>query len=1070
MRESKGLEIMNPVRNEESIFAAAIEQPTPEARAALLVQVCGDNVQLRAQVEQLIWAHEHPDSFLDATTSMGSAELPKMFDPLPDEPPGTEIGHYKLLEKVGEGGMGVVYLAEQTKPVRRRVALKIIKPGLDTSQVVARFAAEQQALALMNHPNIARVLDGGSTPAGRPFLVMEFVRGEPITGYCDREKLNTRQRLELFITVCQAVQHAHQKGVVHRDLKPSNVLVEVHDVMAVPKVIDFGVAKAIGQSLTDDFYHTGLDQVVGTPLYMSPEQAGHSSLDVDTRSDVYSLGVLLYEMLTGHTPFTRDELRDASVDELRRLICDVDPPRPSARVSTLQAAALATVSQCRGIEPSRLGRFLRGELDWIVMKSLEKDRSRRYESASGLARDVQRYLADEPVEARPPSTRYRLGKFLRRNKGPAIAVSAVLVALVAGIIGTTLALVRATTAEGLAKQRLEQVDAARAKAELAEDETMAAYRASTDEAIEKLIGSKDELGPQEKSYLESALQRWQEFASRQGDDKRSRHIRGMGHYQVGGLWQRLSQTVKAQAALEAAREIQEQLVEQFPAVPDYQNDLAGTHNDFGLLLHDIGKMEEAWTEWEAARGILKQLVEQFPPVPRYQSHLASVHNNLGNLLAELGKNEEAWNEFEAAYQLQKQLFKQNSAVLECQLLLALIHKSRGGLLLDLGKNEQAWTEFDAACGILKQLVEQFPVRRYQRLLGNMHNVLGHLLARLEKNEEAWAEFDAARGILKQLVEQFPVVSAYQIELAGAHHNLAKLLCDIGKTEEARAEYETALELLKQLVKQFPAEPGCQNLLASSHNNLGNLLIRLEKNEEAWVELKAACEIWKQLVEQLPAVIEYQIQLGGVYCNFGRHLSNEGNPAESLKWLDLAIQTLKLVHERNPGNFYARAFLRNSHSVRYKAYDRLEMPAEALTDCNRTIELSAPAEQAYHRARRAVLELHVGQIAEAAAEVAELTNGPNWPADEWYNFACVYAVASATIAERQQEYSDRAMECLTNAVVAGWTSAVQIANDSDFDPLREREDFKRLVRSLPDANAQPVDAAPPTQPEPVPASP
>ena len=406
----------------EEIFFAALDRPSAEERAAYLSVACGGDAGLRRRVERLLGAHPRMGGFLQAPAAVACSPT------LPDSPiaeaPGDIIGSYKLLEQIGEGGFGIVFMAEQTAPVRRKVALKVLKPGMDTRQVIARFEAERQALAMMDHPNIARVLDAGATETGRPFFVMELVRGVPITEYCDRAELGLRERLDLFVAVCQAVQHAHQKGIIHRDIKPTNVLVTESDDRPLVKVIDFGIAKAISGQLGEKTVITGFAQVVGTPLYMSPEQAALSAVDIDTRSDIYSLGVLLYELLTGTTPFDRTRLQAAVLDEVRRIIREEEPEKPSTRLSSLGKTPPGP-SATRRMEPRRLSRFVQGDLDWIVMKALEKDRERRYETASGFAADIQRYLADEPVTAGPPSAVYRLRKFARRNRGALVTAALV---------------------------------------------------------------------------------------------------------------------------------------------------------------------------------------------------------------------------------------------------------------------------------------------------------------------------------------------------------------------------------------------------------------------------------------------------------------------------------------------------------------------------------------------------------------------------------------------------------------------------------------------------------------------
>jgi serine/threonine protein kinase/tetratricopeptide (TPR) repeat protein len=436
-------------RRVKELFGAALDLPDASARHALLDRECSDDPELRQRLEVLLAAHNQPGSMLERPLAMQAEPATDTFRPR-SETVGTVIAdRYKLLELIGEGGMGTVWMAQQTEPVRRAVAVKLVKPGMDTKQVLARFEAERQALALMDHPNIAKVHDAGVTPDGRPFFAMELVKGVPITRYCDEHHLTPRQRLELFVPVCHAIQHAHQKGIIHRDLKPSNVLVALYDDKPLPKIIDFGVAKATGQQLTEQTLHTGFGSVVGTVEYMSPEQARFNNLDIDTRSDIYSLGVLLYELLAGSPPFTRKELEQAGVLEMLRVIREEEPSKPSTKLST--ANGLPTLAANRGTEPAKLTRLVRGELDWIVMKALEKDCNRRYETANGFAADVQRYLADEPVQACPPSAWYRLAKFVRRNKVPVIAAGLLFFALVAGVVGTSLGLARALDAEKAAR-------------------------------------------------------------------------------------------------------------------------------------------------------------------------------------------------------------------------------------------------------------------------------------------------------------------------------------------------------------------------------------------------------------------------------------------------------------------------------------------------------------------------------------------------------------------------------------------------------------------------------------------
>jgi serine/threonine protein kinase/tetratricopeptide (TPR) repeat protein len=621
----------------------------PPTSPAFLDEACHGNADLRRAVERMLAVHPKVGAFMESAPVAHAPGSPATVDDTPiAEKPGTVIGPYRLMEQVGQGGMGLVFVAEQVEPIRRKVALKIIKPGMDTRDVIARFEAERQALALMDHPNIAKVLDAGATDTARPYFVMELVRGIPITDYCDQNQLTPRERLGLFRDVCNAVQHAHQKGIIHRDLKPTNILVTSHDGTPVVKIIDFGVAKAIGQQLTDKTVYTRFTQMIGTPLYMSPEQAEMSGLDIDTRSDIYALGVLLYELLTGTTPFDRERLKAAAFDEIRRIIREEEPPKPSKRLSTL-GATLATVSARRRLEPARLSALVRGDLDWIVMKALEKDRTRRYASADAMARDVERYLKDEPVEACPPSRWYLLRKFTRRNKRPLTLAALFAVLLIAG---TTISIWQAVRAERAERRAKAERDAAQAAVDFLHDIVFipvkagdADLRKTLDRAAER-IDARFGQHPLQEAHVRTTL--GESYTWLGAYDKAEPHfvraheieLRKLGpdHRNAIITMHWLTHVYRVRGKLDLAEPMAKDGLERARVVFGEANSLPHQfRNELGVILGQRGRTKEA-------EAVLLESIAGLERIPG--DHAAWEHTAARHYLAWVHEKQERWPEAE----------------------------------------------------------------------------------------------------------------------------------------------------------------------------------------------------------------------------------------------------------------------------------------------------------------------------------------------------------------------------------------------------------------------------------------
>ena len=746
---------MNDLPNPEVVvFTEAVHLPVKE-RAAYLERACAGDARLRRQVEALLRTHDRVGDFLEQPQTVMEARPGTSAG----EQAGDRIGRYKLLQQIGEGGCGIVFMAEQETPVRRRVALKIIKPGMDTKSVIARFEAERQALALMDHPNIAKVFDAGATDSGRPYFVMELIRGVKITEYCDQHSLTTEERLKLFVSVCQAVQHAHQKGIIHRDIKPSNILVTttLHGT-AMPVVIDFGIAKATtNQRLTDKTLFTAFEMLVGTPAYMSPEQAALTSVDVDTRTDIYSLGVLLYELLTGSTPFDTTELLKAGLDEIRRVIREQEPVRPSTRLSKMTGADLTTAALCRNCEPPTLIRAVSGDLDWIAMKAMEKDRTRRYETANGLALDVQRYLDNEPISARPPSRLYQLQKTVLRNKLLFIGLGIIALLLIVGLIVVSASLAKERQARREADAALRQAEADKAKAQ-----TEAVKSQQVTQFLENMLNG---VGPavalgQDTTMLRGILDQTAENVGKEMTNQPAveAELRSL----VGGIYLEIGNFDQAEKMDRIALAINQRLWGQESQAA------AAAFSDLGMVFAQEGKL----ADWEAAQrealAIRRRLLgDNHPDVAASLSNLAEAYTQQGRIA-------EAEALVREALAIRQKCFGSESLEAADSL------RSLSILLGDEGK----WAESEAMSR------EVLAIRR--KLLGSEHPLVATSLT-----DVAWAA-GGQPGKLEEAEALEREALAMRRKLLGEEHpDVAKSLYLVGDRLREEGKLNDALALLNE---------------------------------------------------------------------------------------------------------------------------------------------------------------------------------------------------------------------------------------------------------------------------------
>jgi serine/threonine protein kinase/tetratricopeptide (TPR) repeat protein len=869
------------------IFADAIDLPVTE-RAAFLEQACGSDAVLRARVEALLAGHDAAANFLEESPAGRPA-------PKSEEKIGDVIGHYTLLRKIGDGGCGVVYLAEQKQPVRRLVALKVIKLGMDTRNVIARFEAERQALAMMDHPDIARVFDAGTTDAGRPFFAMEFVDGIPITKFCDEHSLSMPARLELFARVCLALQHAHQKGIIHRDVKPSNILVAMHDGVPTPKVIDFGIAKATQGRLTDLTLVTGFDQFIGTPTYMSPEQAELRDLDIDTRSDVYSLGVLLYELLTGHPPYDSQSLVRAGIDEIRRIIREVDPPRPSTRILTLTDADRETVARLRRAAPMQLTSVLRGDLDWIVMRCLEKDRARRYNTAHELADDVRRHLRQEPVAARPPSAGYRLQKFFARNRLACVSAAAVALALIVGTVVSVRQAVRATRAESVARTQRDAATAAGRAEAVARADAQRRQEQAEDLLTFMLGDFRAELQKAGRLNLlegvgDKAMAYFSALNSRDlTDTALARQSKALT--QIGEVRMDQARYPEAAVAFNTAYDRAAALAARHPQGGDMLFERAQAEYWIAFAAHRRGDFAAERDWFTRYRDSAIALAALEGKSPRAQMEIVHGHHNLAILELDRRNLTDALNGFLAERTVVNEMLVTASGNQELQFKMADIASWLGSIAECDGKYNDAVDYFQEMSARYAELSAQEPATaRWKVQLAQSATFSGGTQALQGRKAEAAVSYEKAENLFEELVARDPKNRqwlAFSLWLRLQQAALMIAQDDLPAVDKILTEIRPKLETL---VAAEPTSHAFTRNLTSMHRLEGRIRFAAQR-PDAGEPVVRAIELGAKLIQESRADNWTITEFAQACILAGRIHFAAGRTDEARRYWEKAVETL-----------------------------------------------------------------------------------------------------------------------------------------------------------------------------------